>query len=62
MSELNNSPTNEENNLDIDRESSRSHRGVADINIQEAMCHLHTPTRRRGETLDEYETHIVTSK
>ena len=61
-SELNNSPINEENDLDIDRESNRSHHGVTNINIQEAMCHLHTPTRRRGETSDEYDAHIVASK
>ena len=61
-SELNNSPVNEENNLDIDRESNRSHYGVTDINIQEAMRYLHTPTRRRGETSDEYDARKVASK
>ena len=62
MGKLNNSPVNEENDLDIDRESTRSHHGVTDINIQEAMHHLHTLTRQRGETSDEYDTRIVASK
>ena len=61
-SELNNSPVNEENDLDIDRGSNRSHYGVTDINIQEAMRYLHTPTQRRGETSDEYDAHKVASK
>ena len=62
MSELNNSPVNEENDLDIDRGSNRSHYSVTDINIQEAMRYLHTPTQRRGETSDEYDAHKVASK
>ena len=61
-SELNNSPVNEENDLDVDRRSNRSHYGVTDINIQEAMRYLHTPTRRRGETSDEYDARKVASK
>ena len=61
-SELNNSPINEENNLDVDHESNRSHHGVTDLNIQEAMCYLHAPTRRRGEMSDEYDARKVASK
>ena len=37
------------------------HQSVSDENIQQAICDLHTPTHREGETRDKYNTCLAAS-